>query len=163
MYLVRFGFRSTGVDAADTAIFAIRNPVAATKRIYVRKLVWGVGFDGATPGAAASVGYALNRFSGADPTGGTSPARIRVPWSSGLASGVADANIKTGAALTLAGTHEEYFHEMVVPAVQGALSREVIDFLFPLALLPGEGLACRTLLATIAGTRAGGSVWYDEE
>jgi hypothetical protein len=159
LYLCRFRFRHTGVDAADTSIFAMRNPVASSKVIQVVRTVLTVGFDGIS--AVAEVGHGLCRFSGANPTGGTSPSRIKIR-SLMPTSQVTDASIKEGAALTLAASFEGYYHELAIPAAAGSVLSHVLDYADPFRLEKGEGLAIRTTLASVVGTTVSGSIWWAE-
>lgn len=165
MYFSRYRYRAAGVDAADTAIFAMRNPVSSGKLIEVLRVVLTVGFDGVS--ALAELGYGVTRFSGASPTGGTSP--VRAKRRSGPAgatfptSVVTDASIKEGAALTLAAAFEGHFHENVIPATTGTVLSHFLEFFDdPFSLETGEGIAIRNTLATIAGTTVSGSVWWRE-
>lgn len=160
LYVCRFRFRHTFADTADTSVFAMRNPTATTKIIQIYRTVITVGFDGAS--AVAEVGHGFCRFSGANPTGGTSPSRIKLR-SAMADSQVTDASIKDGAALTLAAVFEGYFHELPIPAAVGSILSHVIDYAQePLRLDPGEGLAVRTVLAAVIGTTVSGSIWWAE-
>jgi hypothetical protein len=162
MYICRYRFRHTAADAADTAIFAMRNPATSGKVLFVNRIVLTVGFDGTS--AVSDVGHALSRFSGANPTGGTSPLRMNTrKLSGGVASVVTDASIKEGAALTLAASFEGNFHELVIPTTTGTVLSQVLDFLEPIRLEQGEGLAVRTSVTAVIGTTASGSVWWNEE
>ena len=161
LYMARFRFRHTAADAADTAIFAMRNPVASGKVITIQKIIHTESFDGVV--AVSHVGHGWSRFTGANPTGGTSPVRAEIR-SEGDTSAVTDASIKEGAALTLAGVFEGNFHELDIPTVPGTALAHIIDFIEPetFRLLPGEGLALRTTLTAVVGTVASGSVWWQE-
>ncbi len=160
MYLTRFRYRHAAADAADSAIFAMRNPPASGRVITLEKIVLTVGFDGTN--AAAEVGHALCRFSAANPTGGTSPARIK-KYNALPASVVLDANIKEGAVLTVAGiVFEGNFHELVIPSISGSAMSHILDFWEPLRLEPGEGIAVRAAIVEVIGATASGSFWWDE-
>jgi hypothetical protein len=166
MYIAKFGFRHTATDAADTAVFAMRVPAASLVRAVVKKVKINVACD-VTTAVASRIGYGLSRFNAADPTGGSSPPRIGLS-SRDTVSVIADANIKTGAALTLGGVFEGNFHEVFIATSNGAAAEQVIHFedvssrCEGLNLFPGEGLTIRTAIVAVVGQMCSGSVFWEE-
>ncbi len=138
----------------------MRNPVSSGRIIAIWRIVLTLGFDGATAAAQVSAGF--RRFTGASPTAGTSPSRIKT--SSKMATSVVtDASIKEGALLTLAAAFEGYAHEIAVPVTGGSILSHVLDLdLAPFMLETGEGIAIGNPLVAVIGACISGSVWWSE-
>lgn len=165
MFYTRFRFRHTAADAAESVIYAMRNPVSSGKLLEISRLTLTTGFDGAS--ATSESGHGWRRFSGASPTGGSSPARIKHSTrvksigTSG-ASVVTDASIKEGAVLTLAAAFEGYFDEQVIPMAVGSVIKSITEYWPRFQLQPGEGIALSNTLVAVIGLTASGFVEWEE-
>lgn len=69
-YLTNISLRHTSADAAGSVVWAIHNPAASTKTAYIKRVRGILSFDGSAA-AATGIGYEIIKFSGADPTTGT--------------------------------------------------------------------------------------------
>jgi hypothetical protein len=101
-FLLNVSLRHTVADAAGSFVWALRNPAAAIRTVRLMSIMGSMWFDGVAV-AGANVGYELCRFTGADPTTGTTVPRSK-KWGGSTVSVVADANVqqKSGV-LTLTG------------------------------------------------------------
>jgi hypothetical protein len=168
-YLANISIRHTVADAGASFVWACRNPVASTKTLHLRACRGRVTFDG-TAVAAANSGYEWCRFTGGDPTTGTTVPRSK-KRSAAAASQVLDANIqqKSGV-LTITGiTGIEIFNVVRMPMsvtngiapfdldyVVSGLTREAVEF------APGEGFGIRLLAAAVIGLGIAGGFEWDE-
>lgn len=91
-YLMNISLRHTVADAAGSFVWAFRNPLAAARAIRLLAIMGSMWFDG-TAAAAGNIGYELCRFTGGDPTTGTTVPRSK-KWGAGAVSQLADANIQ---------------------------------------------------------------------
>lgn len=169
-YQASFFHLAAATDAAGSAVVGLRNPVASSKTLYLRNIRGRVSFQGTA--AAAHVGFDFIRFSGGDPSGGTTMTRAK-KRSSYAASQVLDANAQYRSGI-LTMTSVVYdtngpFHVVRVPAsVTGTITEFDIDFVqagtsyegFELAV--GEGIAIRQQIVAIIGTSIAGSIEWDE-
>lgn len=126
-------------------------------------------FDG-TATAATTSGYELVKFTGADPTTGTTVPRVK-KRSAYSVSAILDANIqqKSGV-LTMTGiTNIEVVNTIRLPlSVTGSIASFDLDFVVAgmpyegFELAPGEGFGIRLVAAAVIGLGVGGSVEWDE-
>lgn len=101
-FLLNISLRHTVADAAGSFVWAFRNPAAAIRAVRLMSIMGSLWFDG-VGAAGGNVGYELCRFTGGDPTTGTTVPRSK-KWTGSTASVIADANIqqKSGV-LTITG------------------------------------------------------------
>lgn len=161
--------RQTGTDAAASVIWAMRNPLASSKTVAIRRISGILSFDG-TAAAGVGVGYEFCRFSGGDPSTGTTLQRLK-KRSSYAASQILDANAQYKVtALTMTSvTVDTAFASIKIPisVTNGACP---FDFRFvnaglayePFELAAGEGLCIRLLVAAVVGQSLNGCVEWDE-
>lgn len=166
MFNAAFSGRHTAADAAASQVLAFRNPQASKKRVILREVNLSIGFDGT--GAAAALGYELVRFKdpSAFPTNGA--ALGRVAKRTGLASELADADLRFLAGVLSSaanGLVAGSFGALVIPQTAGASStlrlsyrdsREILTF------EPNEGFLIRLAIVAAAGLDVGGSIDWDE-
>ncbi len=170
-YLANINIRHTVADAGASAVFAMRNPAASTKTCFIRAIRGRVTFDG-TAVAATSCAYEFIRFSGGDPSTGTTLPRVK-KRSSYANSQILDANAqqKSGVLTMTSVTYDPNgpFNVVRLPtSVTSGIAGFDIDLLtaglsyegFELAV--GEGLAIRLNVAAIIGLGIAGSVEWDE-
>jgi len=169
MYFANILLRHTVADAAGSAVWAMHVPATSRKALILKRILPRIGFDGTA--AAAHVGYDFWRFTGADPTTGTTVPRIKGK-STYPNSVIADANIqqKSGV-LTLTGVVFEAgpFAALIIPVgMTGIEGSENLAFSEDepkaLHLKPGEGLAIRVAagFAAVIGQSLSGFVEWDE-
>lgn len=91
-FLMNLSLRHTAADAAGSVVWAFRNPVGSARVVRLMSIMGSMWFDG-TAVAAANVGYELIRFTGGDPTTGTTVPRSK-KWAGSTTSVLADANIQ---------------------------------------------------------------------
>lgn len=168
-YIANINIRHTVADAAASAVWAMHNPAASARTIYIRAINWMLGFDGAL--STLDIAYEFIRFTVADPTTGTTVPVIKK--NNGYnASAIGSTNIqqKSGI-LTLAGAVFESgpFHVIRIPAsVTNTISEGDLQFHQAMEgtsnfdLRPDEGMAIRLNLAAIIGQMLAGSVEWDE-
>lgn len=169
-YMASFFHLAAATDAAGSAVVALRNPAASTKTLYMRNIRGRASFQGTA--AAAHVGFDFIRFSGGDPSGGTTMTRVK-KRSGYAASQVLDANAQYRSGI-LTMTSVVYdpngpFHVVRIPAsVTGVVSEFDVDWMAagatyePFELAPGEGIAIRQQIVAIIGTSIAGSIEWDE-
>lgn len=171
-YIANISVRHTAADASGSAVFAMTNPNASGRTVYIRNIRGRVTFDG-TAVAAANAGYEFIRYgTNVNPTTGTTVPRIK-KRSAQSASVILDANIqqKSGI-LTLASAVFEAgpFNVVRMPmAVTNGIAPFDLDFICSnqpnsaFELAQGEGLAIRLHGgAAIIGLGIAGSVEWDE-
>jgi len=162
-YSIGIPIYHSGAVAVNSTIFAMRNPLAATKSVYIEEIFLTFGFDAATPLIRTSVGYYLVRFSAATPTGGLALTPEKLD-SSDAATSITDARVlSTGTGLTTAGVtfSTAVISYLGLPAVSGAVE----SFKFAgaaIKLAPGEGFAIRLAAASIAGQSLSGNMYWSE-
>src|SRR3972149_365949 len=171
MYLANVQVLHTVADAAGSAVWAAHVPLQGSnekkKRIFLRH-IWLNGASHATTATAAHVGHELIKFTVADPTTGTTVARIKTRPVQG-ASIIADANIQQksgGLTMTSVVYDGGPFAVLIGHNANGnnrLLRMEFDPFHF--AIEPDEGLAIRVAagLSAVAGLGLSGFVAWDEE
>ena len=169
-YIAHISIRHTVADPAGSMVWAMRNPLASPRALHVRNIRGRLSFDG-TAVAAANIGYEFVRFTGADPTTGTTVPRVKKRSGYGP-SVVQDANIqqKSGV-LTMTGVANiEILNVVRLPAaVTNGVAPFDLDFVVAnqpyeaLELEPGAGVGIRVgPNAAIIGQTIAGSVEWDE-
>jgi hypothetical protein len=128
-FFVNMSIRHTAADAAGSFVWAFRNPIGAAKSVRILAIRGALWFDGVAA-AGGNVGYEFCRFTGGDPTTGTTIPRSK-KWTGSSVSVLADANIqqKSGV-LTITGiTAIEIFHVIRMGAsVTNGLRNLDLDF-----------------------------------
>lgn len=166
MYCCKFSYLFSGTDAADSPVFAMRNPAASIMDVQVRKICLDMATN-VTTATAVMQGFGISRYTVADPTGTGATSPARVGHSTGAAaSAILDANIKYGTSnvLTLtSAVFEGNFIEAAIPNALGAVQFREFEFnRQPFILKPGEGLVIRNITTAVVGFGCRGSVWWEE-
>lgn len=144
---------------AATMYWAMRNN--GSKDVRIKAIDLALMFSGTA--AASRSAYELVRFSGANPTGGTSVAAVKGDNVDDANSVVTDIRFAP-AGLTAAGISFETNAIAVIGHINQLTANIVhhLDFDEDLVLAPGEGLALRSQTAIIAGSAVNGCVKWSE-
>lgn len=176
MYISNISILHSAGDAAGSATWAMRVPVASTKRVFIRKI--GLNLAAQATTTVANVAYEAIRFSGGDPTTGTTVPRIKKRSIYG-ASAILDANIQQkDGILTITGASFDpgpfcvmamrVAFDTAGSTAPIAISR-TLEFSEQggrgvFTLEPGEGIALRVhRVAAISGLHVTGYVSWDED
>lgn len=160
-YAVPISLRQTATTAANATVFAMRNPAASAKTIYIEEFSLNISFDAATPLGRQTLGYDFCRFSAATPTGGTSLTVIKMDNASS-ATAVTDVRFLDTGLTTTSVVFETPFHTLNVAAVSGVSATSMIEVTIPLVLAPGEGFCVRLDVAALVGQGLNGSIMWSE-
>ncbi len=150
-------------------VWAMHNPSTSSRTIYIRNVRGRVVFDG-TAVAATTSGYEFVKFTVADPSTGTTVARVKKRAAYPV-SQIQDANIqqKSGA-LTMTGiANIDVVNVVRLPlSITGTIANFDLDFVVAgmpyegFELAPNEGFGIRLVAAAVIGLGIGGSVEWDE-
>jgi hypothetical protein len=164
-----FKLRHTAADASGSVVVALHNPAASGKTLYLRRIIGGLFFDGTA--AAGGLAYELIKFSGGDPTTGTTMAVSKKRTTYTSAIGTANAQYKSGI-LTVTGiTNIETI--AFTPTLGSATTNGMVPFEFnfvqaaghtaePYELPVDYGFAFRLPQAAIIGLGMSGFAEWDE-
>jgi hypothetical protein len=161
--------RCTGTDAAGSVMWAMRNPLASTKTVCIRRITGMLSFDG-TAAPATGVGFEFGRFASGDPSTGSTIARIK-KRSSYAVSQILDANAQQKVtALTMTSVVKDAAFFAIKIPISVTSGNCPFDLRFvtaglvyePFELAAGEGLYIQTLVAAVIGTSLNGCVEWDE-
>lgn len=140
-YSAIVNIRQTATTAANSTVWAMRNPLASPYSMVIERIFLRMAFDPNTPLTGINLQrYDLRRFSAATPTDGTQITPVKA--STLAPDSLADVRVlDTG--LTVAGvSFESPFAGISCPEIQGAVSGYERSRVY-LRLAPGEGLAIR--------------------
>lgn len=137
--------------AANTPLATMRFAAASTRKAYVQKIrvLVGVATVGASGGVAGTLG--LQRFTAATPTGGSArtPAEMNEPLAT--ATDMTDVRDSNAALTVTSVVFGAVVSQSLVPLfTTGGFMEWIIEPPYPIVLLPGDGLALRTVVAMAA-------------
>lgn len=159
-YLSRINVRHTSATAANSLVWALTNPSASAKSVFIETIHAAVSFEEITLLTAATLRYDLLRFSSGTPTGGSALSPVKC-LNSNPTSAVTD--IRSAAAgLTSGGIVRETAWAVIgCPGVQGCL-REFVFKEAAFVLAPGEGFGFSLNVTAAAGLVLSGFVLWGE-
>lgn len=158
-YAAPVNVRQTAATASGNTVWAMRNPTSATFFVVIERIFLQMSFDAATPLVGVNLQrYELVRFSGGDPSGGTSITAVKSS-SSAPNSGVVAQFLDTG--LTMTGvSFGTPLANISCPEVQGSTNFYQRSGAC-LKLAAGEGLAIRIsdIAAAVGQSIVGEVIW----
>jgi hypothetical protein len=150
--------RQSAATAAGAVVWAMRNPVGSGKTIFIERIYLNGDFNATTPVGRVLLSYALRRFTGADPTGGTllTPGKNDTDDVDSVVTVMRQLDTGLGGAMVLETGHVGLigfpsFGTFGSPYVRNETS---------IKLKPGEGLAIALNAAAIVGQELSGEITW---
>jgi len=158
-YSAPINVRQTAATASGATVWAMRNPAASTKTVYIERIEMLLGFDMGTPIGRSLQRYDLVRFSAATPSAGSAITVVPAD-SSASASAVTSVRFLDTGLTTTSVVFENPMATISCPATDQTTTK--YKRFVPIKLSAGEGLCFRLNVAAVNGQSMAGEIIWSE-